>query len=98
MRRPDSQAVGRAMPSHVRTLGADTDVLSVAFDDSGQILASAGSGATVRLWEPETGRLIRILEGRALFINALAFDRDGDTLSISSDDGAINRWDVARGT
>lgn len=71
-------------------------ILSVAFNASGQMLAGGGGDATVKLWKAETGELILSLKGDSV-ICAVAFDRDGNTLSIATDGGTIIRWDVARG-
>ena len=48
----------------LRTLEGHTDtVYSVAFDPTGQTLASGSDDNTVKLWEPASGKLLRTLEG-----------------------------------
>ncbi len=37
--------------------------MSVAFDPTGQTLASGSDDNTVKLWDPASGKLLRTLEG-----------------------------------
>jgi hypothetical protein len=87
--------------------GHTQPVNSVAFSPDGQLLAS-GSGVpavmdagppddTVRLWQVQTGALLRTLEGHTGPVLAVAYAPDGQTLASASGDGAVWLWQVADG-
>ncbi len=62
----------------------------------GGTLASASSDDTVRVWDPATGRCLRVLEGHTDDVNALAVLPDGMAAS-ASEDGTVRVWDPATG-
>lgn len=82
----------------LRTLEADADYLwSVAFDPTGQTLATAGDEQTVKLWEVASGTRLRTLEGHANQVLSIAFDSVGQTLASGSSDNSVKVWDVGSG-
>ena len=58
----------------------------MAFDPTGQTLASGSSDNTVKLWEPASGKLLRTLEGHTATVYSVAFDPTGQTLASGSED------------
>ena len=68
---------------HVRqTLEGHTDVVQwLAFAPGGKTLASGGSDRTVRLWDVQTGKELRILRGNKGQAWAVAFSPDGKLLA-----------------
>ncbi|MBM3459379.1 MAG: hypothetical protein FJX77_12720, partial [Armatimonadetes bacterium] len=65
--------------------GGPLPVLAVAFRPSGAapgpILVAAGVGPSVRLWDAQTGALVREFPGHREAVHSLAFSRDGRLLA-----------------
>lgn len=89
----------------LRNLQTEANVL--AFNGSGDLLASGGSDGVIKLWNPVSGELLRSFaahpEPSRLFgvkgVGGLAFSPDGAILvSFRSKDPIIKFWDVLSGT
>ena len=83
---------------HVETLtGHRKSVFSVAFSPNGQILASASSDNTVRLWNPNTGQETATLIGHTRPVQSVAFSPNGQILASAGRDNTIRLWNVNTG-
>ena len=77
--------------------GHASDILSIAYSPNGHLLATAGTDQTIRLWDPEIGRDLKILRGHLGAVHALAFSPNGTLLASGSADTSIRIWDIASG-
>ncbi len=66
---------------------------SVSFNPNGDMLASAGGDAVVRLWNPETGEIAKELSGHDEQVLNVAFGSD-NTLASAGADGNVRLWDL----
>ena len=81
-----------------RTLpGHEGDVYHVEFSPGGQTLASCGQDGTIRLWDPASGGILRILRGHVGEVNYVTFSPDGRKLASGGDDGTVRLWDAETG-
>jgi WD40 repeat protein len=92
--------------SGMQILSFDTmenNVRCLAVAPDGKMLAGAtcrtkdASPGTIHLWNVDTGKVIRVLEGHTMNTSTVSFVADGKTLLSSSYDGTLRLWDVASG-
>jgi WD40 repeat protein/tRNA A-37 threonylcarbamoyl transferase component Bud32 len=69
-------------------------VLAVAFHPTEDLLAAAGDGKAVFLWDTRTGEPAGQLDGNSDTVRALAFSPDGRLLASGGDDKTIHVWDL----
>lgn len=79
-------------------IGHTGTVWSVAFSPDGTQALSGSSDSTLRLWNTETGEMIRVLRGHSNTILSVAFSPDGANAVSSSSDGTVRLWDIRSGT
>lgn len=72
-------------------------ISSAMFSHAGKYLASAGSSGEIKLWEVETGKEIKTLQGHSRELTSLVFSNDDRYLLSGSMDRTINLWDVSTG-
>jgi WD40 repeat protein len=69
----------------------------LAFSPDCKSLASVGSDARIRLWNPDTGRELRTLEGHNRYIWRIALMSDGKWLAAGGQDHELLLWDLDTG-
>jgi WD40 repeat protein/serine/threonine protein kinase len=75
--------------------GHESAVQAVAFSAPKGTIASGGADRLVKLWNMETGSLVRTYRGHKDFITAVDFSNDGRLVAAASLDGSIRVWSTA---
>lgn len=68
-----------------------------AFSPDRKRILSGAVDKTVRLWDTETGRCLRVFEGHTEVVFSVAWSADGGRALSGSDDGTVRLWDVETG-
>ena len=71
--------------------GHNGQVLAVAFDRSGERIATGSTDQTGRVWRARHGRLFTTLFGHTAYVSDVAFG-PGDALVTASSDGTARTW------
>jgi WD40 repeat protein len=90
-----------ADPPYVRTLGGkdDGEFFSVAFSPGpdGPLLASASADRSVKLWNAQTGQVVRAFDGHKEAVVCVAVSPDGRRILSGSMDQTVKLWDARTG-
>jgi WD40 repeat protein len=72
-------------------------MVAVAYSPDGKLLAGGQFNGPIRVWEADTGRLVRVLPGHAAAVSGLDFSADGALLASAGFDLLAKVWDVQSG-
>lgn len=73
------------------------NAVNVAFDGSGEQLASVGEGGTVKIWSRD-GEHVHDLLAHGSRLGRPSFSADGSLLAVGTAEGLVEVWDVRSGT
>ncbi|MFK7961969.1 MAG: protein kinase [Phycisphaerales bacterium] len=85
---PDLSLIGTLETDHVG------EIFSIAWSPDGERLVTAGRDRLIRIWEPETGELMAVLDVHADYVHDVVFSPDGTRLASVSGDGTARIWDT----
>jgi serine/threonine protein kinase/Tol biopolymer transport system component len=77
--------------------GVDQGITSVAFSPDGLILAAGSDDKLVRLWDVETGQLLKTLDAHGDSVKTVVFSPDGSILASLGNDQRAILWDITSG-
>nr|WP_290225862.1 serine/threonine-protein kinase [Trichocoleus desertorum] len=77
--------------------GHSSWVMSLAISSRKQILVSGSLDDTLKIWNLQTGNLIRTLPGHLKAVNSVAISPDGQLLVSGSDDTTVKIWNLQTG-
>lgn len=72
--------------------GHTGSVMQCRFSLNGKLLASTSIDKTVRLWDPEVGVALHVIEGHKRYVTSCAFSSDGQYLASGSNDKTVMIW------
>ncbi|MEH1824438.1 MAG: NACHT domain-containing protein [Nostoc sp.] len=81
---------------HLILRGHSSSVRSVSFSFDGQVIASASSDETVRIWNISTGECLKILKHNDR-VRTVAFSPNNRILASGSFDNTVKIWDILTG-
>ena len=82
-----------------KTLQLDykVEIRAYAFDPKGTRVLSGNNDSTMRLWDMETGRCLRIFTGHTASVESVAWSADQRRALSGSQDRTMRLWDVETG-
>ena len=74
--------------------GHSSYVSSVALSRDRKTIISGSADKTIRIWDTETEKEVRILTGHSNKILSIALSRDGKTIISGSGDSTVKIWNT----
>jgi WD40 repeat protein len=81
----------------LRLIGHTDYLDTVSVSGDGKRLLTGSNDKTLRLWDADTGKQLRVFEGHTGPVRAAALSLDGKRLLSTGDDRTVRLWDAATG-
>jgi len=88
---------GREIPELVVQSGHAGQVRALSFSSDNKLLASGATDGTVKLWNAETGQLLRTIAASKYWVHSVAISPDGKMIAAGSGDLSVSLWDLETG-
>jgi small GTP-binding protein len=92
-----AEASGEQVAEKAIQLHYKDSIWAYAFSPDGKRALSGAQDKTVRLWDVETGRCLRVLEGHTERVYCVAWSPDHRRAFSGADDKTVRLWDVETG-
>jgi WD40 repeat protein len=77
--------------------GHSDRILSIAFSPDQKILASGSADRSIKLWDAQTGKLLKSLQGHRSWVWGITISPDSKFLASGSYDHTVKLWDLESG-
>ncbi|MFI5364282.1 MAG: TIR domain-containing protein [Candidatus Binatia bacterium] len=93
----ETEATGEQLAEKVIKLDYTAGNRAYAYSLDGKRVLSGADDSTVRLWDLETGRCLRVLEGHTATVWSVVWNADQRRAVSGADDKAVRLWDLETG-
>jgi len=90
-------AAGKDNVNLVANVSHSANINALAVSSDSRLLLSGGSDSKIKLWDVETGALLRTVDGGPFDINAVGFSPDGKQFVSQTKTGKVSVWETSTG-